>query len=297
MEHLECFARILGSATSEPVETTTAPVSGTVCTSEITTSPVPGGRSTIRKSSLPHSTCCRNCRMIWCQHWPAHYHRLIARRNQTDRDELHAMRQYRINPVVGHNVRLPHRSEHHRHVRPINVKRRSARLLYPSLPSATARFTATRGLTHDAPLPLPHRHPHTTLPATAAVPCGAPAPKCPICSFLTHLKAVISTERLRRVWRDPRILYLRLPTTPYSRFPALNMPPNPQRRPQFLLPYCLSPTHLSSSARILESSLLVLRLCNYNAVLPIGFPRDPPPQTSGTPMKRAATAAHARPRP
>ena len=36
------------SATSLGVVTTTAPVTGTVCTSEITTSPVPGGRSMMR---------------------------------------------------------------------------------------------------------------------------------------------------------------------------------------------------------------------------------------------------------
>ena len=56
--------------TSLGVETTTAPVSGTVCTSESTTSPVPGGRSTIRKSSSPHSTCCKNWRTIWCSMGP-----------------------------------------------------------------------------------------------------------------------------------------------------------------------------------------------------------------------------------
>src|SRR6185437_3176880 len=58
------------SETSDGVETTTAPVSGTVCTSEITVSPVPGGKSTSRKSSSPHSTCCKHCRMIWCSIGP-----------------------------------------------------------------------------------------------------------------------------------------------------------------------------------------------------------------------------------
>jgi hypothetical protein len=46
-KHLQSLARVL-RLTSLGVDTTTAPVSGTVCTSEIATSPVPGGRSTIR---------------------------------------------------------------------------------------------------------------------------------------------------------------------------------------------------------------------------------------------------------
>jgi len=46
-EHLEGLARVF-EADVAGVETTTAPVSGTVWTSEMTTSPVPGGRSTMR---------------------------------------------------------------------------------------------------------------------------------------------------------------------------------------------------------------------------------------------------------
>ena len=58
------------SETSEGVETTMAPVRGTVCTSESAMSPVPGGRSTTRKSSCPHSTSPRNCFTIWCNIGP-----------------------------------------------------------------------------------------------------------------------------------------------------------------------------------------------------------------------------------
>src|SRR5207302_1469992 len=56
--------------TSEGVETTMAPVSGTVWMSDKATSPVPGGRSTTRYSSCPQSTEPRNCLTIECSIGP-----------------------------------------------------------------------------------------------------------------------------------------------------------------------------------------------------------------------------------
>ena len=49
------------SATSCGVVTMTAPESATFCVSVSCASPVPGGRSTSRKSCFPHATSPRNC--------------------------------------------------------------------------------------------------------------------------------------------------------------------------------------------------------------------------------------------
>src|SRR6185437_7981336 len=98
--------------------------------------------------------------------------------------------------------------------------------LYPSLPSETARFTATVVLP-TPPLPLPTAITYST-PGRGCGPCGAPAPVCPI--------------------------YI-------SRFlvPALKMPAFTERRPHLALPRRLFSAHLAPSSCILKSSLLVLR--------------------------------------
>src|SRR5665213_2822393 len=54
----------------------------------------------------------------------------------------------------------------------------SSPTLYPSLPSETARFTATVVLP-TPPLPLPTATTYST-PGKGCGPCGAPAPACPI---------------------------------------------------------------------------------------------------------------------
>ena len=53
--------RTSAKATAEGVVTTTAPVSGTFWIKLSCTSPVPGGKSTMRWSNSPHCTLRKNC--------------------------------------------------------------------------------------------------------------------------------------------------------------------------------------------------------------------------------------------
>ena len=58
--------RASSSAMSCGVETITAPASGTRCAMVSWASPVPGGRSTTRTSSSPHSTSVSICWIALC---------------------------------------------------------------------------------------------------------------------------------------------------------------------------------------------------------------------------------------
>ena len=87
----------------------------------MTTSPVPGGKVDDQEVELAPLHLLEELADDLVQHRSAHHQRLVAGRDQPDRDELHAVRQDRLDAIVSNDVRLPCRSEHRRHVRPVDV--------------------------------------------------------------------------------------------------------------------------------------------------------------------------------
>ena len=111
------------SATSCGVVTITQPSSETCCASVNCASPVPGGRSTIRKS------CAAPQRVLQELAHRAHHHRsapdnrrLLAEK-KSDRDQLHAVLFDRIEILPARRLRpLIADVEHHRHRRPVDIR-------------------------------------------------------------------------------------------------------------------------------------------------------------------------------
>jgi len=74
-----CAARLATSCASTcGVVTTTASARGSICPSEIETSPVPGGMSTTSRSSSPQWTSWRNCSSALWSMGPRHISGLLS---------------------------------------------------------------------------------------------------------------------------------------------------------------------------------------------------------------------------
>ena len=101
---------------------TTAPVSGTVCTRDMTTSPVPGGRSTSRKSKLAPLHLLQKLANDLVQHRAAHDQRLIAGGNESDRNKFDPMGHQGLDLVVLEHPRLLADAHHERNVGSIDVR-------------------------------------------------------------------------------------------------------------------------------------------------------------------------------
>src|SRR5580704_14008156 len=136
--------------------------------------------------------------------------------------------------------------------------------LYPSLPSATARFTATV-VFPTPPLPLPTATTCAT-PGKGCGPCGAPAPICPITSPSSQLKTcsykIVILRRRRRICFSSSSLLANPSQIPTCR----------QRSPHLFLPQHLPCPQLPPSPRIFIPSLLMIRLHNqlrHHQALPI----------------------------
>src|SRR5208337_2602470 len=103
------------SATSWGVVTITAPSSETCCASVNCASPVPGGRSTTRKSWLPHSVSLRNWRTAPITIGPRQITGAFSPRKNPI--EINFTPYFSI----GKKFCPPANVEHHRHRRPVDV--------------------------------------------------------------------------------------------------------------------------------------------------------------------------------
>ncbi len=99
----------------------TAPVSGTVCTSEITTSPVPGRKIDQKKIEFAPLHLLQELANDLVQHGTAHHQWLIAGRDKAHRDKFDAMGDQRLDLVVLEHARLLADAHHERNVGSVDV--------------------------------------------------------------------------------------------------------------------------------------------------------------------------------
>ena len=129
--------RASSSATSCGVVTMTAPESGTFCARVSWASPVPGGRSTTRKSSSPQSTSRSNCVIALMHHRAAPDHRRVLVDQEAHRHHLDAVVLHRLACILPSlRGRLAVDAHHARHATGRRCRRRAARPCRPLACSA-----------------------------------------------------------------------------------------------------------------------------------------------------------------
>src|SRR5216683_5551445 len=220
------------------------------------------------------------------QHRSAHHHRLIARRDQPHRNELHPMRQNRLNPVLAHNIRLPRNPHHHRHIRPIDIRIDQPDPI-PQLPQRHRQIHRNGRLANPT-LTTPNRHHmrHSRQRLRPLRRAGSGPRRS--CSHMSHrvllgesaffpnrfrINSLISISftqskdlsfRPKAALSPPQwrnlLLYLTQPCHSAGATHPSNMPTRPQRRPYLLLPLRLSPPHLPPPPCIFKPSPLMLGL-------------------------------------
>ena len=110
------------SAMSCGVVTITAPVTGTFCASVSWMSPVPGGMSTIRKSTSRQLRVLEQLLERLRDHRPAPDHRRVGVDHEADRHRLHAVRLQRLERLAVRRLGPAGDAEHRRLRRTVDVR-------------------------------------------------------------------------------------------------------------------------------------------------------------------------------